>query len=270
MTALLQINGETLLYPIVGHPIGQVKSPGHLSEIMARAGINGMVVPAHVRPERIADWLESLAGWENIPGLVLTVPHKQAGLAFCDRVSARARAANAVNIMVRAGKEWVGDATDGAGHLEGLARAGFEIAGKTALLVGTGGAGAAIAWEILARGAASLALHDIDETRRDALLARLAQDFPGRARPGSPDPTGFDLVANATPLGMHEGDPLPFDVTRLAPWQFVSDVVTRPAVPPLIAAARARGCATMPGSAMFEAQAQLLADILTGRVAIEA
>ena len=81
---------------------------------------------------------------------------------------------------------------------------------------------------------------------------------------GSTDPRGFALVANATPLGMRAGDPLPVQADLLEPGQFVADVVTRPAEPPLIAAARAKGCGTMPGSGMFDAQAVLLAELLMG------
>ena len=87
---------------------------------------------------------------------------------------------------------------------------------------------------------------------------------------GSTDPRGFALVANATPLGMREGDPLPVDVALLSADQFVADVVTRPAVPPLIAAARASGCCTMTGAGMFGAQAILLAELLMGVRKIEA
>ena len=208
---------------------------------------------------------------QNVGGIIATVPHKVAIAAFCDRQTERARMAGSVNIMVRGTDGlWTGDNTDGLGHLEGIAAAGFDVAGKSALLVGTGGAGSAIAYEILARGAAELALHDIDTARRDALIARLAERFPGRIRAGSADPTGFALVANATPLGMREGDPLPVEVARLVAGQFVSDVVTKPTVPPLMAAARAAGCGTLLGTGMFEAQAMLLADTLTGRRPITA
>jgi shikimate dehydrogenase len=97
----------------------------------------------------------------------------------------------------------------------------------------------------------------------DGIAAR-GFDVPGRVAPGDPDPTGVDLVANATPLGMREGDPLPVDVARLVPTQFVADVITKPDPSPLIAAARLVGCATMPGAGMFDAQAEVLVDILLG------
>lgn len=264
-------DGETRIFPIVGDPIAQVKSPARLSELMADQGVNGLVTPAHVHPADLAAFVLGAKATQNVGGIIATVPHKVAIAAFCDRLTERARMAGSVNIMVRdADGLWTGDNTDGVGHLEGIAAAGFDVVGKTALLVGTGGAGSAIAYEILARGAAALAVHDIDTARREALIARLAERFPGRIRAGSPDPTGFALVANATPLGMREGDPLPVVAARLVAGQFVSDVVTKPAIPPLIAAARAAGCGTLPGIGMFEAQAVLLADILTGRRPITA
>jgi shikimate dehydrogenase len=262
MTTPLRINGETKIFPIIGHPIGQVKSPASLSQIMAERGYNGMVVPVHVLPDDLSAWLAQARAMRNCGGIVVTVPHKGPCLNFCARVTARAKAAGAVNIVIRDGDDWVGDATDGQGYMDGIAAEGFDVAGKTALLVGGGGAGSAIAYEILARGASQLALHDIDTARRDALVDRLNVAFPGRATVGGTDPRGFALVANATPLGMREGDPLPVQVELLTSDQFVADVVTRPAIPPLIAKARAIGCGTMPGSGMFNAQAVLLAELL--------
>lgn len=270
MTTPLRIDGETMIFPIIGHPIGQVKSPASLSQIMAERGFNGMVMPVHVLPQDLSGWLAQAHAMRNCRGIVVTVPHKGPCLDFCAGVSARAKAAKAVNIMIRDGDQWIGDATDGQGYLDGIAAEGFDFAGKDVLLVGAGGAGSAIAYEILARGASELALHDIDIARRDALIERLDAAFPGRVRVGGADPRGFALVANATPLGMTEGDPLPVQTELLVADQFVADVVTRPAVPPLIAAARATGCRTMPGSGMFNAQAVLLAELLMGGRTIQA
>lgn len=259
---MLQIDGETEVFPIIGHPIGQVKSPTALSAIMAERGFNGMVVPAHILPEDLDAWLEQAIKMRNCNGIVVTVPHKVPCLKFCSQLTARAKASGAVNIMIRDGDTWIGDATDGHGYMDGIAARGFDVAGKSALLVGSGGAGSAIAYEILARGASDLAIHDIDAPKRDRLIAGLNAAFPDRARVGSTDPRGFDLVANATPLGMRESDPLPVMVEHLVASQFVADVVTRPAIPALIAAAQQLGCKTMAGSGMFDAQAVLLAELL--------
>lgn len=268
VTAPLRLDGETRLFLIVGHPTAQVKSPAALSAILAHRGQNALVVPVDVRPDDLGRVIDAAGATLNVDGIVVTVPHKGAALPHCARVTPRAKAAGAVNVMVRDGHGWAGDATDGQGCLDAVAAQGFDIAGKRALLVGTGGAGAAIAWEILAHGAAHLDVHDIDAARRDRLIGVLETDFPGRVGVGSSDPRGYDYIANATPLGMRPNDPLPVDVTGLSADQFVSDVVTRPVVPALIAAARERGCGTATGSAMFEAQAELLVDILTGRVPV--
>ena len=100
---------------------------------------------------------------------------------------------------------------------------------------------------------ASLALHEADAARRDALAAKLRAYGGVAPTVGSADPRGFDLVVNATPMGMRPGDPLPVDASRLAACTFVGDVVTVPAVTPLLEAARGRGCATMTGLGMFDA-----------------
>jgi shikimate 5-dehydrogenase len=154
---------------------------------------------------------------------------------------------------------------DGVAMVGAIRAAGFEPAGKRALLVGAGGAGSAIALALLEVGVSFLALHDADVARRDRLLRDLAARG-GTTAPGvgSPDPSGFDLVVNATPAGMRPGDPLPVLADRLDGSTFVADVVTAPEVTPLLEVARARGCGIQTGVGMFRAQQDLIADFLLG------
>lgn len=259
----LQLDGETRVFLIVGDPIAQVKSPSGLSAILAARGVNALVIPAHVVPADLAGFLAGVRRMRNLDGIVATVPHKAAALGWCDIATERGAVAGAVNVLRRQPDgRWWGDNTDGQGYLDGIAAEGFKPEGRRALLVGAGGAGSAIAYEILARGAAHLAVHDVDIARRDALLARLAARFPGKAGIGGRDPRGFDLIANATPLGMQAEDPLPIEVEHLGAGQFVAEAVTKPEVTPLLVAARAAGCGTMTGAGMFGAQAELLVDML--------
>lgn len=255
-------NGETLVVPIVGDPIAQVKSPGLLTARLASMGENVVVVPAHVAPEAFSTFMAGLVATQNVPGLVITVPHKQAALGHCAALTERARMAASVNVMRRGDTGWIGDNTDGMGYVAGILAAGGAVEGKRVLLVGAGGAGSAIAFEFLARGAGHLAIHEIDNARRDALIARLETVFPGKLSVGSSDPTGFDIVANATPLGMRKGDPLPVDVDKLHAGQFAACPITKPARSPFIEAAAAKGCLTMPGLGMFKAQEGLLVEAL--------
>lgn len=254
--------GATVTFPVIGNPVEQVRSPAALSAIFAARGANAICVPLCVGSADVAALLASLYRVTNVGGVLVTVPHKRTALACCDVATERAQFVGAVNAMRRGDSGWFGDNTDGDGYLDGLARQGFDITGKRALLSGCGGAGAAIALEILNRGAARLALHDIDTSQRDAVIARFSQRFPGRVSVGSADPSGFDLVANATPMGMKAGDPMPVDAAALRPEQFVACVVTKPEISPLIAAARRLGCRTMTGTDMFNAQAETLADFL--------
>ncbi|TKT76193.1 shikimate dehydrogenase [Aquamicrobium sp. LC103] len=261
----LGLNGETRISLIIGDPIAQVKSPGNLTTILARRGVNAIVAPAHVTAQDLPAFMQSVRLMRNLDAIVVTVPHKIAALDYCDLPSERAKFVGAVNVMRRLPDgRWVGDNTDGVGYLDGIAKEGFSVRDKKALLVGAGGAGSAIALEILARGASLLAVHDADADRRDRLLAKLAKCFPDRAVTGSADPRGFDLVANATPAGMRPGDPLPVDASGLSSGQFVADVITKPEVSPLVEHARSLGCGTMTGAGMFNAQADLLVDRILG------
>lgn len=261
----LPVSGDTRLFPVIGDPVGQTRSPAVLTARLVARGENAMVVPLHVRPRHLAEAIRALALMDNVGGLLVTVPHKVAALACCARASGRARFVGSVNVMRRTADGWLGDNTDGVGYAEGLAAHGFDVAGRSALLLGCGGAGSAIALELLERGAARLALHDIDRACRDDLLARLDARFPGKVARGGGDPTGFDLVANATPMGMKADDPLPFDVAGLEAGQFVACAITRPEASPVIVEARRRGCRTMTGAGMFDGQAEILADFLLGR-----
>ena len=247
-------SGATRVIFIVGDPIAQVKSPHGVTESLRERRADAIVVPAHVKPADIAAFFALAERMPNVDGIIVTVPHKFDAARLCAHVSARARSIGAVNVVRRANDgRWEGDMCDGEGYVAGLRKAGCEPHGKRALLVGAGGAGSAIAHALIDAGVSALALHEVDVTRREALAAKLCAYGPLVPSVGSADPTGFDLVINATPMGMKAGDPLPIDAGRLSTVTFVGDVVTMPPVPPLIEAARALGCSTMTGAGMFEA-----------------
>jgi shikimate dehydrogenase len=151
---------------------------------------------------------------------------------------------------------------DGLGFVGAVRAQGFDPAGKRALQVGAGGAGSAIALALVDADVRELALHDEDVVRRDSLILRLNALGKAKVVAGSPDPTGFDLVANATPAGMRVGDPLPVDVSKLAPSTFVGCVITVPAVSPVVEAARKLGCPTSTGTDMYRALQQTMVDFL--------
>lgn len=256
------LSGDTRLFPVIGDPIGQVRSPVALTRVLTDRGENALVAPLHVAPNDLRSVLFGLELIGNVGGVLVTVPHKASAFDCCARVSERARFVGSVNVMRKERSGWYGDNADGWGYAEGLAAEGFDVPGRSALVVGCGGAGSAVALELLERGASLLALHDVDARRRDDLARRLEMRFPGRVRIGGPDPDGFDLVANVTPMGMKAHDPLPVEVDKLRPEQFVACAITRPEASATIVEARRRGCRTMTGRGMFDGQAEFLADFL--------
>ncbi|GAA5541815.1 MULTISPECIES: shikimate dehydrogenase [Brucella] len=258
-------NGATRLFPVVGDPIEQVRSPEIMTELFRARGENAVVVPFHVSSSGLSAVFSTLTEVDNVGGLLVTIPHKQQAFQLCTGLTDNAVCIEAVNVVRRVENGWYGDNTDGVGFLNGIEREGFDVQGKTVLLVGCGGAGTAIGLEMLRRGAARLAIHDVDGEKRDSVIRKLDACYTGKVAMGSDDPSGFDLIANATPMGLKSNDPLPVNVTKLRSEQFAACVITKPHVSPFIEEARKRGCQTMIGAGMFDAQAEVLADFLTGQ-----
>lgn len=264
VTQPFQIDGATRIYPIIGDPIAQVKSPAGMSAGFAARGRNAVVVPIQTSVADVDDFLRTAARTGNIDGIITTIPHKVTALAHCATLTDRARIGGSVNVLRRnADRSWHGDSLDGLGMLGGIRSQGGDPAGKSCLLVGAGGAGVAIAQALLDAGATELAVHDVDSARRDRLIAAMQAVYGNRVRVGSDDPAGFGLVVNATPMGMRPEHPLPVRVDRLDPGAFVGCVITAPVVSPWVAAARARGCKGSVGADMYRAIQELMLDFFT-------
>jgi shikimate dehydrogenase len=258
-------SGATRVYVIVGDPIAQVKAPFGLTRLLEQRGVDAIVVPLQLGTADIAAGIAALSRAANVDGLIATIPHKFVLAAHCATLSHRARFLGVANVARRnADGSWHGDMLDGEGFADAISEVGCEIAGRRALLVGAGGAGSAIALALLARGVATLAVHDIDLERRNALIAKLAVNFGGRVVAGSDDPVDADILVNATPRGMAADDPLPVNVSQLAATTFVGDVITVPEFTPLLHLARARGCPTQTGVGMFHSVVGRMAEFFQG------
>jgi len=259
----VDLTGATRLHVIVGDPIAQVKSPAGVTRSFLSRGHDGIVVPVHVLPADLGDFLRTADRLKNLDGIISTIPHKFGCFAHCASTTPRAAFLGAVNVMRRRPDGgWHGDMVDGQGMVAALAGKGVDPKGKRVLVAGGGGAGSAIALALVDAGAEAVAIHEIDTTRRGALVARLAAHAAVPVVAGSADPTGFDLVINATPAGMKSGDPLPIDATRLVPSMFVACLQTGPETSPMVAAARAAGCRTSNGADLFAAQQETIAAFL--------
>ena len=258
MVAPLQaeIGGSTRLFAIIGHPIAQVKSPQTFNPRIAAAGLDAVLVPIHVVPEKFDDTVRGLKAIANLDGIVITVPYKARILPFIDQVLPMAEAVGAANAMRREPDgRWSGDMFDGVGLMRGLREQGEDPRGRRVMLLGAGGAGSAVAVALAQAGAAAVTIHDVDAVKTQAVVDRVKRAYPAcDARAGAPDLDSHDTLINATPTGMAEGDPLPVSIERLRPEMLVVDIIMKPEVTAFLSAARQRGCKALPGKTMLEGQ----------------
>lgn len=253
------IRGTTQVYPVFGSPVAQVKAPMLYNALFARTGADAVVVPIEVGAAAFPALVRSLFQARNVRGAFVTIPHKPAAAEEVDDASAAARIAGACNAIVRRPDgSLYGELFDGIGLVRAVERTGFAVAGAQCLVVGAGGAGAAIAAALAAAGAARIRLTDTRALHAQALAARLQAHYPASVvEAGAARLAGFDLVVNATPLGMEVGDPPPVDTGEIAPSMVVAEIVMKHEITPLLAAARARGCRVVLGYEMLQEQVPL-------------
>nr|WP_236599198.1 ThiF family adenylyltransferase [Ramlibacter monticola] len=237
----------------MGWPTHAFKAPMIYNPYFEAVGVNAVVVPMGCPPESFPQVLLGVFALQNVRGALITMPHKVSVVELLDEVTPTVKVAGSCNAVKRLPDgRLAGDMFDGEGFVRGVERKGLRLQGASALVVGSGGVGSAIAASLAAAGAATLALVDVNEASAEALAQRLRREYPALAvRTGSRDPAAFDLVVNATPLGMQAGDPLPVDVARIDPRSFVGEVVMKNEITPFLAAAQARGCRVQVGTDML-------------------
>ena len=247
------ISGKTQLIAHLGYPTEAFKATMIYNPWFEHRSIDAAVIPMGVRPDDYPATVAVLRRFTNLRGALVTMPHKVSTLSLVDELTPTAQVAGACNaILLRPDGSLLGDQFDGAGFVRGVQRKGLNLQGKRVLVSGNGGVGSAIAASLAAAGVAEMALFDHFSASSDGLAARLREHYPQlRVSTGSNDPAGFDLIVNGTPLGMNEGDPLPFDMDRVAPSTFVGEVVMRQAITPMLALAQAKGCPIQVGTDML-------------------
>jgi len=247
------INGNTELIAHIGYPTHTFKSPSIYNPYFEQAGVNAVVVPFGCKPEDYPAFLRSVFTLTNIRGALITMPHKVVTVGLLDEVTPTVKVAGACNAVKRLPDgRLVGEQFDGAGFVRGVLRKGLNLVGARVLVVGSGGVGCAIAASLAGAGIAVIHLFDVNMAAAQALAQRIREHYPAiEVQTGSKDPAGFDLVVNATPMGMNEGDPLPMDVSRLDAHTLVGEVVMRTEMTAFLSAAQARGCPVQVGSDML-------------------
>jgi shikimate dehydrogenase len=218
------ITGATRVAGVIGDPIEHTLSPLLHNAAYEALGIDWVYVPFHVRSGEARAALDAMRAF-NIAGLSVTMPHKIDVAVACDELTECAAALQSVNTVTPIGDGRLrGDSTDGEGFMRALAEAKVGVEGKSALILGAGGAARAVAYALHGHGA-----HIVVSARRPDAADALALLVDGIVVGWDTreDAAGAcDIIVNATPIGMHDDDPNPFGSP--SPDQVVVDLVYRP------------------------------------------
>ena len=247
------ISGKTKIIAHLGYPTESFKAPMIYNPYFEDRGIDAVVVPMGAKPENYADVLKAVFSLSNIAGALITMPHKMTTVGLLDDVSTTVKIAGACNAVRRSGDgKLIGDMFDGEGFARGVLRKGKVLKGAKAYVLGSGGVGSAIVASLAAAGVVKLGLKDFSPESAEALGARIEIHYPQiEVVTGSDDLAGFDIIVNATPIGMKDGDPLPFEMERISSKMFVGEVVMKQEHTPFLQAAMAKGCQIQLGTDML-------------------
>ena len=233
---------------VCGWPVAHSRSPQMHNAALAAAGLDGWrYLRLPLPPELFAETVRALPA-AGFRGVNVTIPHKQAALALADRASDAARAIGAANTLTFADGAIEADNTDAPGLLAAL---GESPAGRTALVLGAGGAGRAAAWALTTAGAADVAIWNRTPERARALAAELGARAVETV-------SVADIVVNCTSVGLQDPEAtfkaLPVEADELGAGSLVVDMVYRAGGTRFLEAARTRGARVVDGLEILVAQ----------------
>jgi shikimate dehydrogenase len=247
---------------LIADPVEQARSPVMMNSILQDRGQLGsfVLVPMHVPDEALGQVTTALRSIQNFAGAIVSMPHKSSIAAMLDELTADARMVGAVNVIRRNNDgRLLGTMLDGEGFVSGLRAAGHEIKSASCLLVGAGGAGAAIAFSLAKHGCASLTINNRTASRAMSLAARVRQAFPAiPVQSADSDFGSYDVLINATSLGMKTDDELPVSQDVVERCALVAECVLAPEMTRLVQLAQAKGRAIQTGVPMLAAQMDLM------------
>jgi shikimate dehydrogenase len=256
----MTVNDRFLLAGVMGWPVMHSRSPLIHKHWFAQHGLNGTYVPLAIRPDGLAAALRALPAL-GFAGCNVTIPHKQAAMALVDEIHESARAIGALScITVRSDGTLLGSNNDAHGFIRNLRQQqpGWRAQGGPAVVIGAGGGSRAVCHGLLQEGVQELRLVNRTPGRAAAVASALGGGIRAVAwadREAALD--GAALVVNTTSQGMVGQGQLDLSLNHLPPTAIAADIVYIPLETPFLAAARARGNATVSGLGMLLHQGPL-------------
>lgn len=258
------ISGKTKVFGCVAHPVSHVRAPTIFNQIFDEQNKDAVMVPVDILPERLADGVAGLKAMPNFKGAAVTIPHKMPLAALCDALGPVAEITGAVNAVRFDGERMVGDNFDGAGFVAGLYGEGHTLEGKRCLLIGAGGAARAIGYGLCKEPIAKLDVYNRTVSKAQDLVKSVSTHLPSAPlhATDAPDYGSYDIVINATALGLGADDAMPCAVDALSPHTLICDIIMVPAQTPWLKAAEERGLACHYGRHMLDYQIALIGDFI--------
>lgn len=246
----MRLSASTRVAGVIGHPVRHSLSPALHNAAFQALDLDWAYLAFDVAPGEGADAVRAMRAL-GIEGLSVTMPHKEDAAGAVDRLSPAAERLGAVNCVHLRGTELVGENVDGIGLLDALRLdEGFSPRGTRCLVLGAGGAARSVVLALVEAGAADVAVWGRTPERAEAAASSLG----GRAV-ADPAEVDYDVLVNATPVGMPDSPGLPVDPAVLRAGTLVVDLIYHPPVTPLLEAARAAGCVAVNGLGMLIHQA---------------
>ncbi|HLW00497.1 MAG TPA: shikimate dehydrogenase [Ktedonobacterales bacterium] len=267
---------------LIGFPVAHSLSPRMQQAAFDACGIAARYALWETAPADLPARIASLRASE-ILGANVTIPYKTAALEYIDGCDPLAARVGAINTIVTRDGRLIGYNTDVGGLMQALAANKdhpFHSQGKSAIILGTGGAARAAAVGLLEGNVAELIVLGRNKAHADAFLEHLQASADAcsvsiaaklhAATLGSPEGNEFlaraDLLVNATPVGLHKADrQILVDVDCVSSSALVMDMIFNPPHTPLLRAAQAHGCATLNGLSMLLYQGALAFELWTGQ-----
>ena len=269
---LKKLTGHTRIVGVIGDPVEHSRSPQMHNAAFAKAGLDYVYVPFHVRPKDLAD---AIAGFKaiNVVGINVTLPHKQTVIPYLTSVSRAAELIGAVNTLTFVGDEIHGDNTDAPGVLRALEENGDMSVpvGEAVVVLGAGGAARAVVVALALAGVASITIANRTVERAVSLAEEMHQKtdvaIHGMGLTDTRLPVAVResaLLINTATASMDATHPLLISADWLQPNAIVYDIVYTPPVTPLMQAAAERGCRTLGGIGMLVHQGAIAFEKWTG------
>ena len=248
----LPLQSSTRTFAVLGHPVRQSLSPVIHNAALQAAGLDAVYVALDCAAADVASVMRTLAGGN------VTIPHKGIAADHVQRATARVTRTGACNTFWTEGRRLLGDNTDVIGFSVALRRLLPDPAGARVLILGAGGGARAAVFALLEDGVDAITVVARTRGRRgpiEKVAGRRLRRVRVVAGVDAAVGEGYDLVVNATPLGMKDGDRLPLRFEKLAALRAVLDMVYRPAGTAWVRRAALLGLPALDGKEMLLQQA---------------